>query len=79
MDSFRGKDLRDLDHGRFGIPVPKDGKRQRDVKESVSGDAGVDGCQMCAECAECAECELRGESERVWKRKSMNWEVESRL
>ena len=31
MYSFRGKDLRDLDHGRFGIPVPKDGKRQREL------------------------------------------------
>ena len=27
---------------------------------------------------ECAECELKSESERVSKPKSMNWEVDSR-
>ena len=30
------KRLRDLDHGGFGIPVPKNGKRQRDATGRVS-------------------------------------------
>ena len=43
VDSFRGKGLRDPGHGRFGTRVPKDGKRQRDAKGRVNGEAGEDG------------------------------------